>query len=902
LVLKRRLEKVLDYTVANPDGSTEKARLTTDDLGEDGLMEYNSIITDIESSSTDMHISPIDVILTKIEKAGFKAEETTGRNRKLKIRDKYTSQIARRSEVKVNEAFNRFNNNEIDCLLINQSAATGASAQAKPTDKVNKVPDEIPNSLEPRNEVKQRVMIVLQAELDINKEVQKRGRIFRTGQVYLPVYKYVSSAIPAEKRLMMMLQKKLKSLDANTSSNQKESSQVLSTLDFLNKYGDKIVQDYLIENPNINDLLDDPLKLRDEKERGWVYVDGAHKSSGRVAILSTKDQENFYTEISQRYSSEIELLDQMDANDLEVKDMNLEAKVIERQIAVASSAESDGSVFTRHAILEKCEVNNLRKPYTKAQLEVLIHESLTAEGGKGKSVVMTPEQKKEWLIEKCKTFLTNRAQEEVTDIKARYNALRDSVKQDKSILRIKSKDEQSQAVAIRMTELDEMEKESIALTNTRANNIFGLLRGTFDFFHVTRACAYPGASFSQTGEWKKAVFLGFSINENAKNPFAPSAIKARFAIAGSETYLAIPLSKQDLILSIEAATRRNVMSYENFVSEWDGIIRGQQNDRTIRYIVTGNVMLALGDLKYSTGKLISYTVEGGGVKKGVLLPEDFSTMATREKGEWRIKVPIRSALPILKSMSDGSSLYTANQVIAFQKRGSYFYVIMKGKSKDLKPVMEALIGMGWFEEPEFKLTGGEWRNSIEARKIDNLVEFLQDKYKYSVELTQNQFDQIKDQFTIHDESEDVVDVSGETAIMDEITKEETDLQISEELEKDKQEVSQAEKEAEEKAQEKRKGAQARAAAKIYKLAGILGGMKHGGSTDYFTDYHWVKPSKEYYNGQKVVVLNSDGQYVIDTIKSNYTDRNFVLYNLENNPGSYLASELKPYIHQPVVYK
>src|SRR5205085_2096810 len=92
----------------------------------------------------------------------------------------------------------------------------------------------------------------------------KRGRINRTGQILKPIYDYVTSAIPAEKRLMMMLQKKLKSLDANTASNQKQSSKILDVPDFLNKYGDKIVKDYLVENKEVNALLDDPLHLEAE--------------------------------------------------------------------------------------------------------------------------------------------------------------------------------------------------------------------------------------------------------------------------------------------------------------------------------------------------------------------------------------------------------------------------------------------------------------------------------------------------------------------------------------------------------------------------------------------------------------------------------------------------------------
>ena len=60
------------------------------------------------------------------------------------------------------------------------------------------------------------MMIIAQPELNVATEIQKRGRINRTGQVKLPIYEYVTSFIPYESRTMMMLRKKLKSLDANT--------------------------------------------------------------------------------------------------------------------------------------------------------------------------------------------------------------------------------------------------------------------------------------------------------------------------------------------------------------------------------------------------------------------------------------------------------------------------------------------------------------------------------------------------------------------------------------------------------------------------------------------------------------------------------------------------------------
>lgn len=82
--------------------------------------------------------------------------------------------------------------------------------------------------------------------------MQKRGCINRTGQILKPIYDYVTSAIPAEKRLMTMLQKKLKLLVANTVSNQKQSAKIQAAPDFLNNYGDKIVRDYLVENKEVN--------------------------------------------------------------------------------------------------------------------------------------------------------------------------------------------------------------------------------------------------------------------------------------------------------------------------------------------------------------------------------------------------------------------------------------------------------------------------------------------------------------------------------------------------------------------------------------------------------------------------------------------------------------------------
>src|SRR5690606_12250861 len=89
-----------------------------------------------------------------------------------------------------------------------------------------------PTSLENKKEVKKRAMIITQMELDINKEVQKLGRINRMGQVYQPEYVYIISAIPSESRLTSLMEKKLRSLSANVSSNQQQASYLFTADDF----------------------------------------------------------------------------------------------------------------------------------------------------------------------------------------------------------------------------------------------------------------------------------------------------------------------------------------------------------------------------------------------------------------------------------------------------------------------------------------------------------------------------------------------------------------------------------------------------------------------------------------------------------------------------------------------
>lgn len=70
----------------------------------------------------------------------------------------------------------------------------------------------------------------------------------------------------------------MKSLNANTSSNT-ESATTVKTADILNKYGDQIVNQYLVDNPELARQLGVDDLLSSDGER--VSDDIARKATGR---------------------------------------------------------------------------------------------------------------------------------------------------------------------------------------------------------------------------------------------------------------------------------------------------------------------------------------------------------------------------------------------------------------------------------------------------------------------------------------------------------------------------------------------------------------------------------------------------------------------------------------------
>ena len=716
-VLKKGLEGVMRYTEKDINGKSVFKHFELSDFAEDARMDYQRILTTINTISVGLSISPIDVIIKKLESAGYVVAEVTGRKYSIQLNDDGSKgMVTNRKRLNTNDAFRLFNNNEADVLMINQSGSTGASAHAIPTQKVS------------AENVKQRVMIVLQAELDINTEVQKRGRINRTGQILKPIYDYVISAIPAEKRLMMMLQKKLKSLDANTTSNQKQSTKILDVPDFLNKYGDKVVKEYLMENLEVNELLNDPLNLQGKgSESDENLEDAAHKVSGRVAVLSTLQQADFYSDISERYNDYVEYLKQIGEYDLEVEALDLKTETIDTNII--KMGKGGETAFGEDSILEKVKANVLKKPFSKTDLENLLNESLN-----GKYA----EQHKRELLDDFTNAMEERLTSEIKASESKYEKLISEIPTEKKIMKLAGSGAYDHAIREREKELRAIHQLNITALQKSYKYKQEYLQRILNFFTIGRKLSYPVFTFDNGQETIMAVSLGIMIDKKKRNPYAPSAIKVRVAIANSSKYIAMPASYNDGISKIMAASIDNdELSQEQLLNLWEQEIKQRTKDRSFRFIITGNLLQAFGS---ESGKLVSYTTMEGQTKKGILMPEEWQP---KEQSERKIDVPIIKALPILKSLSNGSALYASNEIAFFSTPDKYRVIVPLARSRggDIYTDRDlmALVDKGLFEKSSDKMAAYLPKENVEA-----FATILQSKFGVSVSISPNQLSLVKD--------------------------------------------------------------------------------------------------------------------------------------------------------------
>lgn len=731
-VLQAGLDGVLRYTVTDGYGKKTYNSFSPTDFGQAAQEQYDFIQKKIAKASTDIVISPIDLIKQQLEDAGYRVAEVTKRNLALKLEKKgnrYVGSIYKRPQMTVNEAFRRFQNNEVDVLMINQSGSTGASAHAVPTSKV------------PASEVRQRVMIVLQAELDINREIQKRGRINRTGQIKAPIFDYITSDIPAEKRFMMMLQKKLKSLDANTTANQKSSEAILSSEDFLNKFGDIIVREYLSENPELNEELDEPIGKLEEsdgsKSASEVAEGTANKVSGRVALLSSADQEDFYTSILTRYRNYVAFLLESDKYDLEVEVLDLKAETISKDIAIAN-ANQGVSPFSDNTYLEKCEVNMLKKPLTKDEVEDRINAYLK---GKDREKVNAE------LIQDAKDYLIGQVQESDAKIDLKYDIKISEITTEKGYREANGDMEQIKYVRERTQALNDGRDAQKNRNKLKLSNQFSLLQSNAKFYTAGKMVKILDEE-DPNDSLTIGIVTSWKIG-SAKNKYAPSNVTMEIAVASSQQTITLDLTdKNRLMLSNTREQSRFYQEYSRNLSEYEKAVKNATSDRYIRHIATGNLLQWYGQSEIPKGKLVEYTTKDGRVLKGALLPESFSRDANNNQVSSNpnrkvAAIPVNLAVPVIRELKRYSPMELSEDVTITSDGYNTFTLTVPSKSDSnwayLDAELRTLVKNG-----EFTKRGTKMYAYFEGSELKAVTERLWELRKVKAPLTQEQFDSLEE--------------------------------------------------------------------------------------------------------------------------------------------------------------
>lgn len=688
-VLQKGLDGVLRYSVVQEEGFSEPETLSLSELSVQGRNEYERISTKIKHYTSGISISPIDIVLETIRKAGFKAIEVTGRSLTVDISaDRKTGLVKPRKRISTFDAFRLFNDNEIDVLLINQSGSTGASAHAVPTKKV------------PADEVRQRVMLILQAELDINQEIQKRGRINRTGQILKPRYEYISSAIPAEQRLMMMLQEKLKSLDANTSSNQKQSSAMLNVADFLNKIGNEVVKEYLLDFPDVNKLLNEPLKSDRE--------DFAHFVTGRVAVLPSAMQQDFYNEVTERYLDTVDYLKQVDEYDLEMETLNLQAQTKHRQVIVMG--KGGYSAFGGDTFLETCSANVLRKPMTPAEIKNFLEKEDSTRA------LVNPEV--------LTATIEQQIAKEQLEINTEYDLDIALIPTQKKLEKLKAENKGEEYLELYGEIKDKIEGERKTKLQKVADNYNGrlaYLKNIFTYFYPGRQLHYPHNDETQSGILTQAIFLGFLISKNSRKPFAPSSIKLQFALNSTQRLISLPASKRKEVLAVMGANVMDAqMDMEDYLEAWEEERKRLNADRHTRYIVTGNLLQGMDKMP---GKLVSYTLLDGGTSKGILLPEYWQPL----EEDFFVSVPLHGAISIVRSLVDGKSVETTNG-ISLIRQGMDFRIIVSSNRQKAGDIFTDAELLELVRGKNFEKVANKMAAHIPYDNLETALLILQDKF------------------------------------------------------------------------------------------------------------------------------------------------------------------------------
>jgi hypothetical protein len=567
---------------------------------------YDNLADMVKDFQSDLPVAPIDYMRTQLEgkyvwtadgktnvgdepPAGVKArrlvvKEITGRNTAVDYSGDKPKYMAL-SNPERTEMISSFQNGEesqngpIDVLIINSAGATGISLHAS-TEAFDQRP---------------RHMVVLQPHGDISVFIQLLGRIHRTGQVEWPSFTMLATGIPAERRILAMLRKKLSSLKSNTSGG--SSSTKVNGVDFINRYGDVATAEYLNEHADIRAFLAQP-SFADPAEAAGT--DLAHKASGTAGLLSSADQQEFFDSIEASYLAEIELRNATGTNALERRVLPLNAEMIKENL-IEEGLDSTNP-FLSDVVMAQFNVDVIGSIPTQQNIEDDIAKALNGR---------TAQQ----VVEEIDTDLNTIFVEVRNQIILKQQALSASIAApgatEKDIAELTK---QKEALDIQFATLGERREKTLSALRSQ----FAIGTG-FDSFMINNV---PAA----------AVVIGVKVDKarigksKTGNPYSPSNFQIILKRNIPEGRVAPTLATLE-----GPSIERSIPMRRPPLDEWFAL-KSVTGGRTTRYIALGNILRAAQLFDKDGGEIAKFTLQNQTEEvSGVIMPVKYQPVAISDQ-------------------------------------------------------------------------------------------------------------------------------------------------------------------------------------------------------------------------------------------------------------------------------
>lgn len=645
--MHRYLEKVRTLTIkpdrTDPD-TWYQHYMTDDELGPTALAVYNSTKDMIERFARhNLTASPIDAIRSKLKDAGMRVAEVTGRKNAIEYRGG-KAYLSKRPDDEIGTKGKiatvlKINRGELDAVILNRSGAVGLSIHA--------------SQKNPPAGQRRRRMIIAQPAKNIDEFMQMLGRINRTGQLAdrLPHYTLLLSDAPAETRPAAVLVKKLASLSANVTGKSKGIVQ-FEAPDIINQVGDALVAQYIgVDNPDLNAAMGFPVAVNNSGGVIPSSVPGsARKVTGRMPMMSTEIQKQFWSDLTTLFEQRIEELDALGTNPLTARTIDLQA-ITEDQFPVFDGDQGSSNPFMQPANLERVSAKVQGKSFSSDEVIGLIQGVV---GSKSTDMTQLKYAGERWADNTLAEW-----SEAMRDyVNGKINGARSDAERDR----------------FRQTFADQ----------------FSAVSSIFE----TYPPGTPVKVRTMDGEMQ-GVVTGIRRKSKSPNPMAPSTIAVDVAVADAVrkiTPVVSGIRGQNSPIRVDDEN-----GLDQAIRQFD---EAQTSSREIRYIGTGNLLGAFDQLDRSKGRVVFYTNRDGVSRRGILMPKTFNV----DQWEAQRQVNFESGEQVFEYIKrTGNTVLSPDKVVAVVRMGD-------GRLRFTAPKAKAVGGKYYLDKPMTAAAGVDWVN------------------------------------------------------------------------------------------------------------------------------------------------------------------------------------------------